>query len=77
MPSCPNSWQKMTGHLIMVVRAVALYLTTKKVSNLFRSPDFAETSTKDTPPESWGLVAVAATRDRKHNLRFLRKDHMR
>lgn len=58
----------------MVVRAVALYLTTKRASDLFRSPGFAETSTKNTPPESWGLMVVVSTMDRKHNVRFSHKD---
>lgn len=60
----------MTGHFIMVASAVALK---KKVSDLLRTPGFAETSTKNTPPESWGLVVVAAIRDRKHYVRFSRE----
>lgn len=57
----------MTGHLVTVVRAVALYITTRKVLDLSRSPGFADTSTKNTPPESWGLMVVA-DRDRKDRM---------
>lgn len=61
-----KSWQRMTGHPSITIRAVALSLTSEKVPDFFRSPDLFEPSARNTPPVSWGLEKVVSG-DRKYN----------
>lgn len=61
-----NSWQRMTGHPSITIRAVALSLTSEKVPDFFGSPDLFEPSARNTPPVSWGLEKVVSG-DRKYN----------